>query len=994
MRTTPATPAPTLLAVCTAHWIALGRGSAVGTLLLVAAAPAWAGCDTPAPTAGQTVTCTAAAPNPQTVGIAGAAGASNITINVGSAAQVAVASGAAIVLPGGTGHLINNEGRLATAAGTALQLGGSSRVVNRGVIAGTTGGIVSGAGDDRLEMLAGSISGSVQQGEGRDALVLRGGVIDAVAQGDGDDLFEISDGSVTGLVSQGNGLDTFLMTGGTVGALAQGDGTDRFRMTGGRIIGGFDDGDYAEMTGGQIGRVNLKLEDNTFLMSGGTIDGNLVAAFGNDTIVVSDGYIGGNISVSGGNDSLTLSGGTVRGEVRLSLGNDRMDWHDGGVVYGLVDFGDGDDVATLANLNASHLGALPRFDGGAGNDALSMRNVTTNGVARFTGWERIALTGDTQLTVDGTLLLGDVGTGTGSLAVDATSALFATGTSASIAPFTAGQLATVTNAGRVDLTSGGSVPGTAFTLVGNYVGNSGALYLRTVLGDDSSPSDRLVIANGTASGTTGIGVRNVGGAGAATLADGILVVQATNGATTTNDAFALYNTLAAGAFEYFLFKGGVSAGSGENWYLRSTLVASATPAPAPPPATPEPPPAPAPPDALGTPPPPLPPPPAVIPVDPDPLVPEPAAPPEPPAPPPVAPPAVDTPPPVPTEVAAVPSPVAEPPTPGARAAEGDVVPLYRIETPTYAVVPLLLRQTSLLSLGTFHERQGEQRLLAGEGGVRAAWARLIGASHEQHWAGDAQPGFDGDIQGVQAGLDLYANAGDSVRDQVGVFVGRTRAQGNVTGFAVGWENLVVGRTRLDDKHVGLYWTRVGREGGYLDAVLMQSRYDGDARSARGLGIDVRGEGTTASLEVGRPLLRFGQSAWWLEPQLQVIWQRNDIDDAGDLFAAVHFDSDSAWAGRVGLRLAADYDIAGNGWQPYLKVNYWQALDGQDRIDFDRNRIVNQQDYRALEVGVGVVARFNANVSAFAVVDYTRDLESSRQQEQRSIEGNLGLRFDW
>ena len=408
---------------------------------------------------------------------------------------------------------------------------------------------------------------------------------------------------------------------------------------------------------------------------------------------------------------------------------------------------------------------------------------------------------------------------------------------------------------------------------------------------------------------------------------------------------------------------------------------------------------PPPPDSTGTPPvdlPPAPPPPPDVnpPDDPNPAAPEPAPPPEPADPADVAPPSIDTPPPVPTDVAGVPGPLAVPPTPGARPAQGDIIPLYRFETGLYSVVPPLLRETSLASLGTFHERQGEQRLLAGQGGVRAAWARLVGQSHEQQWDGDAQPGFDGDIQGIQAGLDLYANATDTHRDQFGVFVGRTRAQGNVTGFAIGWENVAVGRTRLDDKHVGVYWTRAGSAGGYLDAVVMQSRYDGNATSSRGLGIDVRGDGTTASLEVGKPLLRFGQSAWWLEPQLQVIWQRTSVDDAGDAVSALRFDNDNAWTGRVGLRLAADYDIAGNGWQPYIKLNYWQTLDGEDRIDFDSNRILNQQDARALEVGVGVVARFNSNVSAFAVADYTRDLESSARKERKVIEGNIGLRLDW
>ncbi|HAI46281.1 MAG TPA: autotransporter outer membrane beta-barrel domain-containing protein, partial [Stenotrophomonas sp.] len=849
MRSIPPSPARTVLAVRISQWLRRGCRGALGSVLLAGAAPAWAGCDIPAPGAGQTVTCSTAVPNPDPVAIVTAAAASNTTINVLANAQLAVAAGNAITVQAGTGHVINNSGSIIANAGRALQLNGSTYLVNRGTIAGSTGGVVSGAGNDRIDMLGGSIQGGVVQGAGNDALVIRDGVIDSVDQGDGEDSLEISGGSVTGTVQQGSGVDTFLITGGSIGALLQGDALDRFRMTGGRIVGAFDDGDYAEMTGGRIGRVNMKLDDNTFLMSGGTIDGNLVTGFGRDIIVLSDGYIGGNISVSGGDDAVTLTGGTVRGEIRLSFGNDRLTWNGGGVVYGAIDIGEGDDVAQLSNLNTAHLGALPSFDGGPGNDVLGLDNVKTSGVARFSNWEQVALRQDTQLAFDGTLVLGDSASGSGRLDIDATSAVFGGGSNGGVAPFVAGQLATLTNAGRIDLSNGGGV-GDTFTVAGNYVGNGGALYLNTVLGDDSSLSDKLVISTGSASGTTGVGILNAGGAGASTVADGILVVQAINSATTAPTAFALYNPVAAGAYEYFLFKGGVSGGTSENWYLRSTLVASAMPAPAPPPgggSTLPPPP----PESTGTPPvdlPPAPPPPPDVnpPDDPNPAAPEPAPPPEPADPADVAPPTLATPPPVPTTVAAVPGPLALPPTPGARAGQGDIIPLYRFETGLYSAVPPLLRETSLASLGTFHERQGEQRLLAGQGGVRAAWARLVGQSHQQQWDGDAQPGFDGDIQGLQAGLDLYANAAEGHRDQFGVFVGRTRAQGKTLGTALGWENVEVGQSRLDDKHVGLYWTLTGSGGGYLDVVALQSRYDGRTRSSRGLGIDVKGDGTTLS----------------------------------------------------------------------------------------------------------------------------------------------------
>ena len=547
-----------------------------GTALLLVTLNASADCIT----IGTSTVCDAAPPTPwtSTLGTGSNATASG-SVRLLAGAVVDVGNADAVVMGEGD-DLVDLSGAI---IGNVAQGGGNDTAILRagGSISGT---LAQGAGNDRLELRGGTLTGAATQGSGDDVAVISAGSLASLDQGDGADSLQVSGGSITGTVQQGNGIDSFLMTDGSLGALLQGDNFDSFRMTGGRIVGAFEDGDYAEMTGGRIGRVNMKLDNNVFDMSGGTIDGNLVTGFGRDTIILSDGYIGGNISVSGGDDRVTLTGGTVRGEIRMSVGNDVLDWSGGGVVHDLIDMGEGDDTARLSDLNESHLGAVPRLDGGSGTDALAMDNVKTSAVARYTGWERIALASDSQMTFDGTLVLGDAGTTTGALDIDATSALFSSGANG-VSAFAAGSLASVLNAGRIDMSSN-DAPGDVFTINGNYTGNGGGLYLNTVLGDDSSASDRLVISGGAGTGTTGIGVINAGGAGGATIADGILLVQAGNGATTSADAFALFSPVAAGAYEYFLFKGGVSGGTAENWYLRSTLVASADPAPAPAPTTP------------------------------------------------------------------------------------------------------------------------------------------------------------------------------------------------------------------------------------------------------------------------------------------------------------------------------------------------------------------------------------------------------------------------
>lgn len=178
---------------------------------------------------------------------------------------------------------------------------------------------------------SGTIAGNVNFGAGTDLIDMNSGrILGAITLSDGADRFQISAGTVTGAVSQGNGIDDFVMSGGQIQSLAQGDGRDTFLMTGGTIVGAYEDGDVAKVTAGTIGRVDMKLDDNIFDMSGGSILGNLVVGFGNDAIIVSGGNIGGNISVSGGEDSITVSGGVISGEIRASVGNDQFTWINGG----------------------------------------------------------------------------------------------------------------------------------------------------------------------------------------------------------------------------------------------------------------------------------------------------------------------------------------------------------------------------------------------------------------------------------------------------------------------------------------------------------------------------------------------------------------------------------------------------------------------------------------------------------------------------------------
>lgn len=132
-------------------------------------------------------------------------------------------------------------------------------------------------------------------------------------------------------------------------------------------------------------------------------------------------------------------------------------------------------------------------------------------------------------------------------------------------------VAGLTNSGNISLT--GAAIGSALTVKGNYIGTNGSINIAAMQKNSGlGVADRLVIDGGKVSGSTLLNVDG-SGLGAATVGDGIEVVTAKNGATTTaqstRDGFHLAtDRMSAGAFEYQLYAGDTH-GQGENWYLRS-----------------------------------------------------------------------------------------------------------------------------------------------------------------------------------------------------------------------------------------------------------------------------------------------------------------------------------------------------------------------------------------------------------------------------------------
>ena len=376
---------------------------------------------------------------------------------------------------------------------------------------------------------------------------------------------------------------------GGAGVWQAGTGNDNWTEATGGVNAAYSDGAFA-VFGGAGGTVTV---DNgpgqvtagglQFAANGYTITGGAIALTGpQSTVRVGDGSVAGagftaTISavldgatqliktdagtlVLGGANSYT--GGTVISGGALQISSDA----NLGAAAGSVTL-DGGTLATSANATSARDIVM------AGAGAISTASGTTltfngqlsgSGALSKTGAGTLLLTGDSSAFTGSTRVEGML-TVNGSLCGDVN--VLAGGRLGGT-----GVVCTTVNAGTI---APGNSIGT-LTVAGSYTGAGGVLEIETVLGGDSSPTDRLVVTNGTF-GATEVVVINQGGLGGQTT-EGVKIVDVTGGAS--NGAFTLRGdyrfegdpAVIAGAFGYRLFQGGVTTPSDGDWYLRSSLL--------------------------------------------------------------------------------------------------------------------------------------------------------------------------------------------------------------------------------------------------------------------------------------------------------------------------------------------------------------------------------------------------------------------------------------
>ncbi|RZL86639.1 MAG: autotransporter outer membrane beta-barrel domain-containing protein, partial [Variovorax sp.] len=654
-------------------------------------------------------------------------------------------------------------------------------------------------------------------------------------------------GSITGDVTDNGTLavnrsDTF-----SFGGVISGSGAFQQIGTGTTILTGANT--YTGIT--TISGGTLQLGDGGLTGSiVGDVNNNASLVFNRSNAVSYSGAISGSGSVTKqGGAVLTLtgassySGGTLLKGGQINVGHNTALGSgplamDEGTTLGFA--GDGLNLANAVVLTGT---SDPIIDTGTFSETLS-GVISGGGALTKNGSGTLVLAGANTYAGATTVAAGTLRAGTPNAFSAASSHTVAPGATLDTGGFNQ-RVAALANSGTISLV--GANAGSTLTVAGAYLGNAGVLRLGTGL----PASDRLVIdgATATARGTTSVQIATLSGLGAPTTGDGVEIISARNGATTTAQTTRTAFSLAgghvdAGAYEYTLQPGNAQ-GAGENWYLRSTTTF-------------------------------LPP---VIP----PIV--------------IVPPGESGPPPV--------VPVT-PPIPPVQ------VPTYRAEVPLLAALPGQFRQADLAMLGNLHRRMGDEALGApatdavtptasglAEAGTRWAWGRLVYADLDVAQPGVAEARTAMRVSGLQAGTDLLVT--DSWR--AGVYVGYLDGNADVSGNAHGIFNTAVGSNDLNSRFLGAYATWVDASGWYFDSVLQGASHRYEVRPAGNPTVSGKASGFTASVEGGKAFAL--NERWSIEPQAQLAWQHNSIDDLLLSGARVQQDSASGWIARLGLRIKGD-----------------------------------------------------------------------------------------
>jgi autotransporter family porin len=353
---------------------------------------------------------------------------------------------------------LNNNGTLQNGfigSGDGIIIFNHNGVINSGGIT------ITGNGENRLNIFAGRTVNGLADITGASNFVDSQGTFNAGLTMTGTELNSViirAGGAVSGTFSL-TGPRNFIDNFGTFnsGITLTGDGLNLVVNREAGVMQGVTSDGSARDFFFNNGRINqtVTLGDGDDVFINRNILANVLdMGAGDDVFDMADGTINGNVLLGSGEDQAFIRNGDITNTVQGQDGNDHVVWT-GGTIIGL-DTGADTDFAHFIGLTPNNLKTGLPVNGGLGaDDVLLWTNTVGGDVARYDNWEQFELTDNSELTFDNfaTLTLGDSGTGTGTLAIDETSTVFAGNGTHTVASFASGQLVAVHNWGTIDLTN-------------------------------------------------------------------------------------------------------------------------------------------------------------------------------------------------------------------------------------------------------------------------------------------------------------------------------------------------------------------------------------------------------------------------------------------------------------------------------------------------------------------------------------------------------------
>lgn len=334
---------------------------------------------------------------------------------------------------------------------------------------------------------------------------------------------------------------------------------------------------------------------------------------------------------------------------------------------------------------------------------------------------------------------------------------------------------------------------------------------------------------------------------------------------------------------------------------------------------------------------------------------------------------------------------------------GTNTPIYKAEVAGYTQMPYANLLLGYETLGTLHERIGEQQTWAWdncgscqEKNNDQVWVRVRGNHTEL--TGENRFNFDADQFVAQAGYDFNVsyNPENGSRRHTGVtaaygkssldFYDQYRA---VNGLIS--SDKYMGKGTTEAGTLGLYSTYYTKNGSYLDLNSQVSYLENKYKPRDGNDVTQNGWGAALSAEVGRPY-QLGNSHWLIEPQAQLAYQFLSLDSINDKYSHIKQDNQHGLRGRIGARLA--YNAPSANYQTktfYLTANILN--DFVKPSDVTVGREVLHEDYTRTwgELGLGLQLPLAKSTYAFADARYQKGFGG---EDRDGYSGTIGFKYLW